>query len=73
MDVMEFSSTQIHNRARMVAKFLDLAHHDTVGEQNDIYWSIKLFEWAKRTPSLRRFVYSGLDYGSKVHMRRCFP
>ncbi|KAF7433116.1 hypothetical protein PC9H_005064 [Pleurotus ostreatus] len=37
----------------------------TVGEQKEIYAGLKIFEIAKRTPSVRHYVWSNLDYGSK--------
>lgn len=38
----------------------------SVGEQKEIYTAIKIFEQAHRAPALRHFIWSGLDYGSKV-------
>ncbi|KAJ7599116.1 hypothetical protein C8J56DRAFT_1093410, partial [Mycena floridula] len=35
----------------------------TLGEEKEIYWSVKLFEYAKRAPTMR---HSGLDYCSKL-------
>ncbi|KAL4264199.1 NmrA-like oxidoreductase [Pleurotus pulmonarius] len=37
----------------------------TVGEQKEIYAGLKIFEIAKRTPSVRHYVWSNLDYASK--------
>jgi hypothetical protein len=34
----------------------------TVGEEREIYAGTRIFEVAKRTPSLKHYVYSGLDY-----------
>ncbi len=42
----------------------------TVGEQKEIYAGLKIFEIAKRTPSVRHYVWSNLDYASKVHRVR---
>lgn len=38
----------------------------TVGEEKEIWAAIKLYETARRTPSMRHWVFSNLDYGSKV-------
>lgn len=38
----------------------------TLGEQKEIYYGVKIFEIAKRTPSMRHFAYSSLDYSMKV-------
>ncbi len=38
----------------------------TIGEQKEIYAGLKIFEVAKRTSSIRHYVWSSLDYGSKV-------
>lgn len=46
----------------------------TVGEQKEIYAGLKIFEIAKRTSSMRHYVWSNLDYGSKVYSTlRAFP
>lgn len=38
----------------------------TVGEEREIWSAIKLYETARRTPSMRHWIFSNLDYGSKV-------
>jgi hypothetical protein len=38
----------------------------TVGEEKEIWAAIKLYEIARRTPSMRHWIWSNLDYGSKV-------
>ncbi|KAF4574918.1 hypothetical protein EYR36_006270 [Pleurotus pulmonarius] len=37
----------------------------TIGEQKEIYAGLRIFEVAKRTSSIRHYVWSSLDYGSK--------
>ncbi|KIK68284.1 hypothetical protein GYMLUDRAFT_711004 [Collybiopsis luxurians FD-317 M1] len=39
---------------------------NTVGAKDEIYSVIKMFEQAHRVPQLRHFVWSGLDYSSKL-------
>lgn len=38
----------------------------TVGEEKEIWAGIKLYEIARRTPGMKHFIWSNLDYGSKV-------
>lgn len=38
----------------------------TVGARRELFSAIKIYEAAKRTPTMRLFIWSGLDYGSKV-------
>jgi len=38
----------------------------TVGEQKEIYAGIRIFELAKAAGTVRHYVWSGLDYASKV-------
>lgn len=38
----------------------------TVGEQKEIYAGLKIFEIAKSTSSVRHYVWSNLDYSTKV-------
>ena len=38
----------------------------TVGARRELFSAIKIYEAAKRTPTMRHFIWSGLDYGSKV-------
>jgi hypothetical protein len=38
----------------------------SIGEKEEIYVSMRLFEIAKQTPSLRHYIYSALDYSTKV-------
>ncbi|RXW23584.1 hypothetical protein EST38_g2249 [Candolleomyces aberdarensis] len=38
----------------------------TVGEEREIWAAIKLYEIARRTPSMRHWIWSNLDYGSKL-------
>ncbi|KIK55532.1 hypothetical protein GYMLUDRAFT_175392 [Collybiopsis luxurians FD-317 M1] len=38
----------------------------TSGEDGEIYAGIKIFEQAHRAPQLRHYVWSGLDYGTKL-------
>lgn len=38
----------------------------TVGGEKEIWAAIKLYEIACRTPSMRHWIFSNLDYGSKV-------
>ncbi|KAG2014092.1 hypothetical protein CC2G_010938 [Coprinopsis cinerea AmutBmut pab1-1] len=38
----------------------------TVGEEKEIWAAIKLYETARRTPTMRHWVFSNLDYGSKL-------
>ena len=43
----------------------------TVGEQKEIYAGIKIYETARRTKSARHYIWSNLDYGSKVSSNFC--
>ncbi|KAE9404537.1 NAD(P)-binding protein [Gymnopus androsaceus JB14] len=38
----------------------------SVGQEKEIYASVKIFEQANRVRQMRHFVWSGLDYGSKL-------
>jgi len=38
----------------------------TVGEEKEIWSAVQLYTIARRTPSMRHFVWSNLDYGSKL-------
>ena len=38
----------------------------TVGARRELFSAIKVYEAARRTPTMRHFIWSGLDYGSKV-------
>ncbi|KAF9004744.1 nmrA-family protein [Cyathus striatus] len=38
----------------------------TVGEEKEIWCGIKLYETAYRTPGFKHFIWSNLDYGSKI-------
>ncbi|KAG6900125.1 hypothetical protein C0993_002660 [Termitomyces sp. T159_Od127] len=38
----------------------------TVGEEREIYSGIKIFETSRRTSTMRHFIWSNLDYGSKL-------
>ncbi|KAJ3895995.1 nmrA-family protein, partial [Lentinula edodes] len=38
----------------------------SVGQKTEIYAAIKMFEQAHRTPEMRHFVWSSLDYSSKL-------
>jgi hypothetical protein len=38
----------------------------TVGEMRETYCGMRIFEIAKQSPSMRHFVYSSLDYSTKV-------
>lgn len=41
----------------------------TIGQQKEIYAGIKIYEIAKRTPSLRHYIWSSLPYVSKVRQQ----
>ncbi len=45
----------------------------TVGEQKELYAGFKIFEIAKRTPSVRHYVWSNLDYATKVCLCERLP
>ncbi|KAF5392656.1 hypothetical protein D9757_000948 [Collybiopsis confluens] len=38
----------------------------TVGAEAEMFYAIKIFEEARKSPQLRHFVWGGLDYGSKI-------
>lgn len=38
----------------------------TVGEKREIYAGMRIFEVAKQTPSMRHYVWSSLNYATKV-------
>ncbi|KAL1747752.1 hypothetical protein HDZ31DRAFT_60930 [Schizophyllum fasciatum] len=38
----------------------------TVGARRELFAAIKIYEAAKRTPTMRHLIWSGLDYGSKL-------
>ncbi|TRM68603.1 hypothetical protein BD626DRAFT_396056 [Schizophyllum amplum] len=38
----------------------------TVGARRELFAAIKIYEAAKRTPTMRHLIWSGLDYGAKL-------
>ncbi|KAL1687240.1 hypothetical protein GGG16DRAFT_105198 [Schizophyllum commune] len=38
----------------------------TVGARKELFSAIKIYEAARQTPTMRHFIWSGLDYGSKL-------
>ncbi|KAJ2923371.1 hypothetical protein H1R20_g13728, partial [Candolleomyces eurysporus] len=44
----------------------------TVGEEREIWAATKLYEFARRTPSMSHWIWSNLDYGSKVRSDQPF-
>ena len=38
----------------------------TIGEQKELFWGMRLFELAKQVKTVRHYVWSNLDYISKV-------
>ncbi|KAK1234671.1 hypothetical protein PQX77_002124 [Marasmius sp. AFHP31] len=38
----------------------------TIGQEREIYAALQLYEYAHREPGMRHFVWSGLDYASKL-------
>ena len=38
----------------------------TIGEQKEVFWGMRVFELAKQVKTVRHYVWSSLDYASKV-------